>query len=112
MSYQTLMCRYKNIELKIVFLFQIILLPLSPQKNHCMNDNNIMQQISSIFSVFMVMFYIGAGTFFIFFFDQSNIDKALRVIIGSSFLLYGTFRAFRAFFQIKKIFFDKETDDE
>jgi len=77
-----------------------------------MNDNNIMQQVSSIFSVFMVIFYLVAGTFMIFFFDQSNIDKALRVIIGSSFLLYGTFRAFRAFFQIKRIFFDKETDDE
>jgi len=77
-----------------------------------MNDNNIMQQISSIFSVFMVIFYLGVGSFMIFFFDQSSIDKALRVIIGSSFLIYGTFRAFRAFFHIKEIFFNKETDDE
>ena len=77
-----------------------------------MNDNNIMQQVSSIFSVFMVIFYLVAGTFMIFFFDQSNLDKALRVIVGSSFLLYGTFRAFRAYFQIKRIFFDKETDEE
>jgi len=77
-----------------------------------MNDNQIMQQISSIFSVFMVIFYFGAGSFMIFFFDQSNIDKSLRVIVGSAFLLYGTFRAFRVYFQIKKLFFSKETDDE
>ena len=77
-----------------------------------MNDNKILQQMSSIFSIFMVMFYIGAGSFLIFFFDQSLIDKATRVIIGSAFILYGTFRAFKTFFQIKELFFDKETDDE
>jgi len=77
-----------------------------------MDNNEIMQKISSIFSVFMVMFYFGAGAFMIFFFDNSNIDKSLRVIVGSAFLLYGTFRAFRAYFQIKNIFFSKETDDE
>jgi prolipoprotein diacylglyceryltransferase len=60
----------------------------------------------------MVIFYLGAGSFMIFFFDQSSIDKATRVIIGTAFLIYGTFRAFRAFFQIKEIFFNKETDDE
>lgn len=77
-----------------------------------MNDNDIMRQVSSIFSVFMVIFYFGAGIFMIFYFDQSNIDKSLRVIMGTAFLIYGTFRAFRVFFQIKKIFFDKETYNE
>jgi hypothetical protein len=75
-----------------------------------------MQQISSVFSVFMVFFYIGAGAFMIFFFDQvfgqSSIDKATRVIIGSAFMIYGTFRAFKAFFQIKALFFNNETDYE
>ena len=77
-----------------------------------MNDNKIMRQISSIFSIFMIVFYIGAGSFLLFFIDQSYFDKALRVIIGSAFMIYGTFRAFRAFFQIKELFFSKETDNE
>ena len=77
-----------------------------------MDNNEMMQKISSMFSIFMVMFYFGAGVFMIFFFDYSHIDKSLRVIIGSAFLLYGTFRVFRLYFQIKTLFFSKETDDE
>ena len=60
----------------------------------------------------MVIFYIGAGSFFIFFFEQSLIDKAARVIIGSAFMIYGAFRLFKTFFQIKELFFDTETDEE
>jgi len=77
-----------------------------------MNDNKILQQMSSIFSIFMVIFYIGVGLFLIFFFDQSIIDKPTRVIIGSAFMIYGTFRAFKTFFQIKELFFNTETEDE
>ena len=33
-------------------------------------------------------------------------------MIGTAFMIYGTFRAFRTFFQLKELFFDKETDDE
>lgn len=77
-----------------------------------MDDNKILQQISSIFSIFMVLFYIGVGVFLIFFFEQSIINKETRVIIGLAFLIYGTFRTFKVFFQIKRLFFNKETDDE
>ena len=77
-----------------------------------MDDNKILRQISSMFSIFMVIFYIGVGTFLIFFFDQSLIDRATRVIIGTAFIIYGVFRAFKTFFQIKKLFFNTEIDDE
>jgi hypothetical protein len=77
-----------------------------------MNENRLMQQISAIFSVFMVFFYIGIGYLLIFYFDKTNIDKALRVIMGSTFLFYGVYRAFRAYVQIKKIFFSKESEND
>ena len=77
-----------------------------------MNDNKILRQISSMFSIFMVIFYIGFGTFSIFFFDQSLIDRATRVIIGTAFIIYGVFRAFKTFFQVKELFFNTEIDDE
>ena len=77
-----------------------------------MNESKILRQISAIFSIFMVMFYIGIGSFFIFYFDQSLIDKPIRMIIGSSFLLYGLYRAFRSYVQIKEVFFNKETDND
>jgi len=71
-----------------------------------------MQQISAIFSVFMVFFYIGIGYSLIFYFDFSYLDKAVRVIMGTTFFFYGIYRAFRAYFQIKNIFFSKETDND
>ena len=77
-----------------------------------MDANKILQQMTLMFSVFMIFFYIGVGAYMVFYFDQSYIDKATRTIIGSAFMFYGVFRAFRAFVQIKQAFFDKETDDE
>jgi hypothetical protein len=77
-----------------------------------MNENRIMQQISAIFSVFMVVFYIGVGYLFIFYFDQYFLDKPVRVIIGSSFIFYGIYRAFRSYVQIRSIFFSKDRDTD
>jgi uncharacterized membrane protein len=77
-----------------------------------MNENKIMQQISAIFSVFMVIFYIGVGTFLIFLFDESLLDKPIRVIIGSTFIFYGLFRAFKAYVEINKLFFSKNQDED
>jgi hypothetical protein len=77
-----------------------------------MNENRIMQQISAIFSVFMVVFYIGVGYVFIFYFDQYFLDKPIRVIMGSTFIFYGIYRAFRTYVQIKSIFFTKDDNTE
>ena len=72
-----------------------------------MNENKIMQQISAIFSVFMVFFYIGISWFFVFYIDKTYLDKALGVIMGSAFLFYGLYRAFKAYIQIKEAFFSR-----
>lgn len=77
-----------------------------------MNNNKIMEQITAIFSVLMVIFYLGAGIFLIFYFDRSYLDKAVRVIIGSTFILYGIFRAFRTVIKIVDLFFRKDRNDE
>jgi len=68
--------------------------------------------MSSIFSIFMVVFYFGVGSFMLFDKTYLVLDKAVRVIIGTSFLIYGVFRAFRTYIQIKQAFFNNETDDE
>ena len=77
-----------------------------------MGENRIMQQISAIFSVFMVLFYIGVGCFFIFYFKNSFVDRAVIVIMGSTFFFYGLYRAFRSYVQIKEIFFSKNGKNE
>ena len=67
-----------------------------------------MQQITAIFSVFMVCFYLGGGTYLVFYFDKSLIDKPVRVLIGSAFLFYGVYRAYRAYLSIVDAFFTHE----
>ncbi len=71
-----------------------------------------MQQVIAIFSVFMVFFYLGVGWYLIFRFDLSNLDKAVRVIVGSTFMFYGLYRAFRTYGKIVEVFFTKDEDDE
>jgi hypothetical protein len=75
-----------------------------------MNENRLMQQFTAIFSIFMVFFYLGVGTFFMFFSNFSYLDKATRVIMGSTFLFYGAYRAYRAYVKIVEVFFTKDKD--
>lgn len=77
-----------------------------------MDGNRLMQQVAAIFSAFMVIFYIGVGVFFIWFSDNSNIDKPVRVLLGSAFLLYGAFRAVRAWIKIREVFGPAEKNED
>jgi len=77
-----------------------------------MNGNRLMQQVTAIFSVFMVFFYLGVGWYLIFRSDFSYLDKAVRVIMGSTFVFYGLYRAYRAYVKIVEVFFTKDQDND
>ncbi|MGB8490168.1 MAG: hypothetical protein WCE64_03855 [Bacteroidales bacterium] len=77
-----------------------------------MNNNKIMEQVSAIFSIFMVIFYLGIGIYLIFYFNKTYMDKAVLVIMGSSFIFYGVYRAFRTYSKIAELFFRKHREDE
>jgi hypothetical protein len=77
-----------------------------------MDGNRLMQQVLAIFSIFMVLFYLGVGYYFVFLSDLSYLDKAVRVIMGSTFIFYGLYRAYRAYVKIVEVFFTKDGDDE
>jgi hypothetical protein len=77
-----------------------------------MNGNKLMDQVTAIFSSFMVFFYLGVGCYLIFFMNLSYLDKSIRVIMGSTFIFYGLYRAYRAYVKIVEVFFTKEDDDE
>lgn len=70
-----------------------------------------MQQVVAIFSSFMVFFYFVVGIYLIFYFETSTLDKSIRVIMGSTFIFYGFFRAYRAYVKIVEVFFTKEDED-
>lgn len=75
-----------------------------------MNDNKIIKQFHAMFGIFMVMFYLGVGIFLLFFAKMFNIDKALRGIIGITFLLYGFYRIYVTYKQIRDAFFTRDKD--
>lgn len=79
-----------------------------------MDNNRLMNQISAIFSVFMVLFYIGVGIYLIFYFKQTFLDRALLVIMGSAMIFYGIFRAFKTYSMIINLFFrgDYQNEDD
>jgi len=77
-----------------------------------MNENRIMQQVTTIFSVFMVFFYLGVGSYLLFYSDLSSPYKEIGVIMGSTFILYGLFRAYRAYVKIVEVFFTKDKDKD
>jgi Na+/phosphate symporter len=77
-----------------------------------MDGDRLMQQVIAIFSIFMVLFYLGMGYYFIFLSNLSYLDKAVRVIMGSTFIFYGLYRAYRTYVKIVEVFFTKDSDDE
>jgi hypothetical protein len=79
-----------------------------------MNENRLMGQVTAIFSLFMVFFYLGVGCYLVFFADASsfNIERPVMVMFGSAFLFYGLYRAFRAYVKIVEVFFTKDKDEE
>ncbi len=77
-----------------------------------MNENRLMQQVTTIFSTFMVLFYLGVGIYLVFYFNMSYLDKSVRIIVGSAFIFYGLYRAYRSYVQIVEVFFTKDEDDK
>jgi succinate dehydrogenase hydrophobic anchor subunit len=77
-----------------------------------MTENRLMQQVTAIFSIFMVFFYLGVGCYFVFFSDRSYLDKSVRIIMGSTFIFYGLYRAYRAYVKIVEAFFTSDKDKE
>jgi hypothetical protein len=77
-----------------------------------MNENKLMQQFTAIFSLFMVFFYLGVGSYLLFLSDLSYIDKSVRVIMGSTFIFYGLYRAYRAYVKIVEVFFTRKNNSE
>ena len=77
-----------------------------------MNSNRMLQQFHAIFGIFMVVFYLGVSIFLFFFAKMFKIDQALRVIIGSTFILLGIYRITVTYKQIKQAFFTKENEEE
>lgn len=72
----------------------------------------MMNQISAIFGAFMTFFYIGVGLYLIFSDKMDYYDKFLRSFVGGTFTLYGLYRGYRTFVNVRNAFFRKTEDDD
>lgn len=77
-----------------------------------MNNNRISKQFHALFGIFMVFFYLGVGSFLIFFSDRFLIDKALLSLIGGAFILMGLYRIYSTYRMISKAFSKNNDEDE
>jgi len=75
------------------------------------NRKDLYQRISVIFGGLMVFFYVGFGLFFMLSPLFSYIDKVLRIIFGSAFLLFGLARAFRTYEKAREVFSSENDTD-
>lgn len=73
-----------------------------------MDGNKLMQQMTAVFSVFMVLFYLGIGIYLVFYMNFSTLQRPVLIIMGSTFIFYGIYRAIRAFVKIKEAFFSND----
>jgi hypothetical protein len=73
-----------------------------------MNSNKLHAQIMTMFGGLMSFFYGGVGLYIILSPDLINIDKVLRIIFGSSMILYGLYRLYRTYVKIIEVFFTKD----
>lgn len=77
-----------------------------------MKTDKLLKQMGAIFGIFMVFFYLGVGIYLIFFFSMTTLDKPVLVILGSTFILYGIYRAYRSYTKIVEAFFSKDAGEE
>jgi hypothetical protein len=76
-----------------------------------MDGNRLMEQVVAIFSIFMVFFYLGVGCYFVFYFPPTYLGKPVQVIMGSTFIFYGIYRAYRTYVKIVEVFFSKNKEE-
>jgi cytochrome c biogenesis protein CcdA len=77
-----------------------------------MNESRLYKQVMAIFGFFMTFFYIGVGSYLCFTQNLNYLDKFLRIFVGSTFIFYGLYRAYRTFRQIVEVFFNKDKDEK
>jgi hypothetical protein len=70
-----------------------------------MDENKLMQQIGTIFGAFMTLFYLGVGFYLVLSPNLYYVDKPLRIIVGSTFIFYGIYRAYRTYIKVIEVFF-------
>jgi hypothetical protein len=76
-----------------------------------MDQNRLMQQVTAVFSAFMALFYLGVGGYFLVA-SYLPVEKFLRFLVGSTFLVYGLYRGYMTFLKIREAFFSNDDDDD
>ena len=86
---------------------------MTPQERITVRYKNLYERVMTVFGGVMVFFYLGLGCYLIFSPLFSQYDKFIRIVLGSTLILYGIARAFRTVQKVKEEFFsDEEPEDD
>ena len=72
-----------------------------------MNENRLMQQVTAIFSIFMVFFYLGSGIFSFGSLTISYLDKPVRGYYGINIYILWNIQGIQSLYKIIEVFFTK-----
>jgi formate hydrogenlyase subunit 3/multisubunit Na+/H+ antiporter MnhD subunit len=77
-----------------------------------MNSNILYKRFMALFGGLMTVFYIAIGLYIALSPNLDHIESFIRYLIGFTFLVYGSYRAIRAYNNIKEAFLSNNDEEQ
>jgi hypothetical protein len=77
-----------------------------------MKENRLKEQVLAMFDIFMTLFYLCAGSYFLFakklsLMQDPIYNRFFLVLVGSVFIINGIYRGYKTYLKIVELFFPR-----
>jgi hypothetical protein len=77
-----------------------------------MKENKLKEQLQAMFDIFMTLFYLGAGTYFLLakklsLTQNPTYGRFFLILVGSTFIINGIYRGYKTYLKIVELFFSR-----
>jgi hypothetical protein len=78
-----------------------------------MKENKLKEQLMAMFDIFMTLFYLGAGSYFLLAKKLSltpdpTYGRFFLILVGSMFIINGIYRGYKTYLKIVELFFTRD----
>jgi hypothetical protein len=78
-----------------------------------MKENKLKEQVLAMFDIFMTLFYLCAGSYFLFakrlsLTQDPTYNRFFLVLVGSTFIINGIYRGYKTYVKIVELFFTRD----
>ncbi len=78
-----------------------------------MKENKLKDQVLAMFDIFMTLFYLSAGSYFLFakkltLTHDPTSNRFFLVLVGSTFIINGIYRGYKTYLKIVELFFTRD----